>query len=114
MCPQTVPELKELCAQVGLPKSGKKQELIDRLELHPVGAGSAIGGGGGGAGVRGGGALGAGGASSTEGRTCGGPSIQGCAKTSSGDNGTGASPVSSLTCAGGYPPTKSHQSPTQL
>jgi hypothetical protein len=48
---QTVPDLKELCAQAGLPKSGKKQELIDRLARHP---GGDIGGGGGGGGMGGG------------------------------------------------------------
>ena len=34
---QTVPDLKELCAQAGLPKTGKKQDLIDRLARHPGG-----------------------------------------------------------------------------
>ena len=48
---QTVPDLKELCAQAGLPKTGKKQDLIDRLVQHP--GGGFDGGGGAGAGARG-------------------------------------------------------------
>ena len=49
---QTVPELKELCARFELPKTGKKQDLIDRLVvLYPVGGFD--GGGGAGAGARG-------------------------------------------------------------
>jgi ribonuclease HI len=31
---QTVVQLKELCAQAGLTKTGRKQDLIDRLEQH--------------------------------------------------------------------------------
>ena len=33
---RTVPELKDLCTQAGLPKTGKKQDLIDRLAQHPA------------------------------------------------------------------------------
>ena len=38
------PSLKELCAHAALPKSWKKQDLIDRLSRHP---GGGIGGGAG-------------------------------------------------------------------
>jgi len=34
---QTVPELKELCARLELPKTGTKQDLIDRLARHTGG-----------------------------------------------------------------------------
>ena len=44
---QTVPELQELCAQVRLPKTGKKQDLVDKLAQH--GGVGVDGGGGGGA-----------------------------------------------------------------
>jgi hypothetical protein len=49
---QTIPELKELCTHFHLPKTGKKQDLIDSLVQH-LGGGSGAGGGAAGAGVRG-------------------------------------------------------------
>jgi hypothetical protein len=48
---QTIPELKELCTRYQLPKTGKKQDLIDSLARHLGGVFD--GGGGAGAGVRG-------------------------------------------------------------
>ena len=61
---QTVPELQELCAHAGLPKAGKKQDLVDKLAQHG-GVGMDGGGGGGaragnGGNVRGGGRAGGG------------------------------------------------------
>jgi hypothetical protein len=46
---QTVAELKELCTRFQVPKTGKKQDLIDSLARHLGG----VFDGGGGAGVRG-------------------------------------------------------------
>ena len=43
---QTVPELQQLCAQAGVSKTGKKQDLVDKLAQHGgVGVDGGSGGG---------------------------------------------------------------------